>query len=46
MYDLNLLKYTLEEITGQNKEVMKETRDIWDGFLKPMGALEIHPIYP
>ena len=36
---MNLLKSTLEEITGPNKEVIEETQKIWDGFLKPMGAL-------
>lgn len=36
---MNLLKITLNQITGPNKEVMEETQKIWDGFLKPMGSL-------
>lgn len=36
---MSLLKSTLNEITGANKEIMKETRDKWDGLVKPIGAL-------
>ena len=36
---MNLLKSTLKEITGPNTLIMEETQKIWDGFLKPMGAL-------
>ena len=36
---MKILKSTLKEITGPNKEVMEETQIIWDGFLKPMGSL-------
>lgn len=36
---MNLLKSTLKEITGPNRLIMEETQKIWDGFLKPMGAL-------
>ena len=36
---MNILKATLNQITGPDKEIMEETQKIWDGFLKPMGSL-------
>lgn len=36
---MSLLKSTLKQITGPNQEVIRETREIWDGLLKPIGSL-------
>lgn len=36
---MDLLKATLKEITGSNKDIMKETRNMWDGLVKPIGSL-------
>lgn len=36
---MNLLKSTLKEITGSDKEIMKVTREVWDECLKPIGSL-------
>ena len=36
---MNLFKSTLKEISQPNMLIMEETQGIWDGFLKPMGAL-------
>ncbi len=36
---MNLLKETLDKITGPNEETKKLAREKWDGLVKPMGSL-------
>ncbi len=36
---MNILSETLKSISGVNEEVKKQTRDKWDGLVKPIGSL-------